>query len=293
VIRVGVLCSRPRVEEKLLFEALTARGLAHDVVEEARLRFDLDGAPAYDGDIVLERCADPWRAAYAVRLLEAQGVRCLNPFVVAERCSNKLLTTAALTQAGVPHPRTMIALEADEALAAAETLGYPVVFKPALGAWGHLLGKVNDRQGAEAVLEHKEVLGTYHHTIFYVQEFIAKPGRDIRLYVVGERVVAAIYRRMNHWSSEVARDLAVQPCPIDADLERLALRAARAVGGGILTVDCVEDAERGPLVIEVGHALEFRAATRATGVDIAGAIVEHVLAVADAARPRASEVAPA
>jgi [lysine-biosynthesis-protein LysW]---L-2-aminoadipate ligase len=279
-MKIGLLCSRLRVEEKQLLAACEARGLGVEVVEEARLRFDLSDRRRNGFDVVLERCADPWRAAYAVRLLENLGLRCINSYGVAEACSNKLLMAAALAEAGVPHPRTMVAFEIDEALAAAEALGYPVLFKPGVGAWEHLLGKANDRQAAEAILEHKQVLGTYHHTIFYVQEYVAKPGRDIRLIVAGDRVVTAVYRQTGHWSSEMAKDVTLAPCPLTPDLTSLALSAAAAVGGGVLAVDLVEDPQRGPLVAEVGHAQEFRQIARATGVDIAGAIVEHVAAVA-------------
>ena len=279
-MRIGVLCSRIRVEEKLLFAVLEARGVAYEVIEEARLRFDLTDRHRDGFDVVLERCADPWRAAYAINLLENIGLRCVNPYRVTETCGNKLLMTAALARAGVPHPRTMVAFEPEEALSAAEAIGYPVVFKPAVGAWDGLLGKVNDRQGAEAVLEHKEVLGTYHHTIFYAQEFIQTPGRDIRLYVVGDRVLAAIYRQSTHWAVTVARDLTIAPCPLTPELEELAQRSAVAVGGGLVAVDVVEDAQRGPLVIDVAHMQEFRRAVKATGVDIAAEVVDYVLAIA-------------
>lgn len=279
-MKIGLLCSRIRAEEKLLFAALEARGLAYAVIEEAKLRFDLSERHRNGLDVVLERCADPWRAAYALRLLENTGLRCVNPYAVAELCGNQLLTTAALAQAGVPHPRTLVAFAPEEGLAAAETLGYPVIFKPAVGAWEGLLGKVNDRQAAEAVLEHKEVLGTYHHTIVYVQEYVEKPGRDIRAYVVGDRVVAAVYRRARHWLTASDADVEFAPCPLAPAAEGLVLAAAAAVGGGALTVDLVEDAARGSLVVDVGHIGGFRRAAKATGVDIAGAIVEYVAAVA-------------
>jgi [lysine-biosynthesis-protein LysW]--L-2-aminoadipate ligase len=279
-VKIGVLCSRIRVEEKLLFEALTARGVTYEVIDEARLRFDLSDRQRNGFEAVLARCADAWRAAYAIKLLENMGLRCVNPYGVAETCSNKLLTSAALAEAGVPHPRTMVAFEPEEALAAAETLGYPVVFKPAVGVWEHLLGKVNDRQAAEAVLEHKEVLGTYHHTIFYVQEFIAKPDRDIRVFVSGNRVVTAVYRQASHWSVSTAKDVTLAPCPVTPSLEALALRAAAAVGGGVLTVDLIEDGQHGPLVIEVAPVQEFRRVSAVTGVDIARAIIDAVIDVA-------------
>ena len=278
-MKVGLLCTRIRVEEKLLFAALDARGLAYEVIEEARLRFDLSDRRRNGFDVVLERCADPWRAAYALRLLENSGLRCVNPYAVAELCGNQLLTTAALAEAGVPYPRTLVAFAPEEGLAAAETLGYPVIFKPAIGAWEGLVAKVNDRQAAEAVLEHKEVLGTYHHTIVYVQEYVDKPGRDIRAYSVGNRVVAAVYRQAEHWMTARGEDMALLPCPVTPELERVVQAAAAAVGGGALKVDLVEDPARGPLVVDIGHIGSFRRAARATGVDIAGAIVDYAAAV--------------
>jgi [lysine-biosynthesis-protein LysW]--L-2-aminoadipate ligase len=294
-MKVGLLCSRIRVEEKLLFAALERRGLAYEVIDEARLRFDLSDRQRNGFSVVLERCADPWRAAYALRLLENIGLRCINPYAVAEVCGNQLLTTAALARAGVPHPRTMVAFSAEEGLAAAEAIGYPVVFKPALGAWGKLLGKVNDRQAAEAVIEHKEVLGTYHHAIVFVQEYIDKPGRDIRAYVVGDRVAAAVYRQADHWSTAGSSEVALHACPVTPELERLALAAARAVGGGVLSVDLIEERARGLLVVDIGHIGGFRRAGKAAGVDIAAAIVDYVAAAAEVAdglpaRPAAAGV---
>lgn len=277
---IGLLNSRLRVEEKQLLAACAARGVAVDIVDEARLRFDLDAHQIAGYEVVLDRSAHHWRAAYALRLLEHQGLRCVNSYAVAETCSNKLLMTAALASAGVPHPRTTIAFEVTEALAAAETIGYPVLFKPAVGAWEHLLGKANDRQAAEAILEHKQVLGTYHHTIFYIQEYIAKPARDIRLLVGGEQVIAAVYRQTRHWSAEMARDLTIAPCAPAPDLTDLALRAARSIGGGVLAVDLVEDPARGPLVVEVGPIQEFRQIAAVTGADVAGAIVDYALTAA-------------
>lgn len=279
-MKVGLLCSRLRVEEKQLLAALASRSVTAEVIDEDRLRFDLVDGQRNGFDLVLERCADPGRAAYAVLLLENMGLRCLNTYGVTEIGSNKVLLTMALARAGVPQPRTSIAFEATEALAAAEAIGFPVVFKPAVGAWEHLLGKVNDRQAAEAILEHKAVLGTYHHTVFYIQEFIKKPGRDIRLYLAGDQIMAAVYRRSQHWSTGVLNDVVVSPCPLTPALEELARRAAAAVGGGLLAVDLVEDLERGPLVVDVGHTGEFRQAAKATGIDIAAAIVAYALEVA-------------
>jgi [lysine-biosynthesis-protein LysW]--L-2-aminoadipate ligase len=165
---------------------------------------------------------------------------------------------ARLTAAGVPSPRTMIAYTAESALEAIEELGYPVVLKPAVGSWGRLLSKLNDREAAESVLEHKEVLGTYHHSIFYIQEYIDKPMRDIRAFVVGDETICAIYRDSAHWITNTARGGTSSNCPITPELNDICVRAAKAVGGGVVAIDVLEDPERGLLVNEVNYTMEFR-----------------------------------
>jgi [lysine-biosynthesis-protein LysW]--L-2-aminoadipate ligase len=101
----------------------------------------------------------------------------------------------------------LIAFTPESALEAIETLGYPVVLKPAVGSWGRLLAKISDRDAAEALLEHKETLGSYQHAIFYVQEYVDKPSRDIRSFVVGDETICAIYRESSHWITNTARGL--------------------------------------------------------------------------------------
>ena len=278
-MRIGVLCSRIRVEEKLLFEAMERRGLAFDLLDDRELVLDM-GRRSLDYDVILERCINHSRALYALRILEDWGLRCVNSYHVADTCGNKLLTTSALMRAGVPSPRTLVAFTPESALRAIETLGYPVVLKPAVGSWGRLLSKINDREAAEAVLEHKEVLGTYHHSIFYIQEYIDKPQRDIRAFVVGDETIAAIYRHSDHWITNTARGGIASNCPVTPELNDLCVRAARAVGGGVLAVDVLEDAKRGLLVNEVNYTMEFRNSIGPTGVDIPGRVVDYLIEVA-------------
>ena len=126
--------------------------------------------------MVLERCINHSRALHALRLFESQGVACVNTSRVASTCGDKLLTSVALQEHGVPQPEVRVAFTPESALAAIEEMGYPVVLKPAVGSWGRLLAKVNDRDAAEALLEHKTVLGSYHHSIFYIQKYVEKRG---------------------------------------------------------------------------------------------------------------------
>jgi [lysine-biosynthesis-protein LysW]--L-2-aminoadipate ligase len=279
--RIAVLMSRVRVEEKLLLAALAARGVAYELIDDREVIFDLHANGFHRFDVVLERCINHSRALYALRILDDWGVRTVNSYPAALVCGNKLETTSALIRAGVPTPRTRIAFTPQSAMAAIEEMGYPVVLKPAIGSWGRLLAKVNDREAAEALLEHKQVLGSYHHSIFYIQEYIAKPGRDIRAFVVGGETVAAIYRHSTHWITNTARGGHAANCPVTPEINEICVRAAQAVGGGILGVDLLEDPERGLLVNEVNYTIEFRNSIDTTGVDIPGRVVDYVLEVAD------------
>jgi len=295
-VTIGVLSSRLRVEEKLLCEALRERGVAYERVDSRRLAFELgcngvNGAsegepdihhpsPVTGYDVVLVRCLSHSRAYYLTRWLEFLGVPAVNSHHAIATCGDKLLTSAALQEAGLPTPRTTVAFTPEAALAAIEEIGYPVVLKPLHGSWGRLLSKINDREAAEAVLEHKTTLGGYQHSIFYVQEYVEKPGRDIRCFVVGDTTVAAIYRHSSHWITNTARGGEASNCPITPALDRLSRAAARAVGGGFLAVDVLEAPDGRYLVSEVNHTPEFRNSIAPTGVDIPGKVVDYVIEVA-------------
>jgi len=281
--RIAVLMSRVRVEEKLLLAALEARGIAYELIDDRKVILDLHENGFRRYDVVLERCINHSRALYALRILNDWGVPTVNSYPAALVCGNKLETTSALIGAGVPTPRTRIAFTPQSALEAIEDMGYPVVLKPAIGSWGRLLAKVNDREAAEALLEHKQVLGSYHHSIFYIQEYISKPERDLRAFVIGDETVAAIYRYSQHWITNTARGGHATNCPVTPELNDICVRAARAVGGGVLGVDVLEDPERGLLVNEVNYTIEFRNSIDTTGVDIPARVVDYVLEVADGA----------
>ena len=278
--KIGVLLSRVRVEEKWLFEAMDKRGLAYDRLDDRQVTFDLAHPGKWrDYSVVLERSISFGRGLYALQVLNSWGVPTDNSARVAATCGDKLATSAALQAAGVPQPNVRVAFTPESALAAIEEMGYPVVMKPVVGSWGRLVSKINDRQAAEAVLEHREVLGNYQHQIYYLQEFISKPGRDIRAYVVGDRTIAASYRSSQHWITNTARGGQGSNCPVTPEIDAICLAAARAVGGGVLAIDLLEDPRRGYLVNEVNHTMEFHSSAPATGVDIAGCVVEYVAGV--------------
>jgi [lysine-biosynthesis-protein LysW]--L-2-aminoadipate ligase len=281
--RVGVLLSRVRVEEKLLLAELESRGVETKIIDDRELVLAVEHRPDLDVDVILERCIQHGTALYALSVFDAWGVPTVNRYEVAEICGNKLLTTMRLIRDGVPSPRTRVAFTPESALAAIEELGYPVVLKPLIGSWGRLVSKANDREAAEAIVEHKDVLGNYLHSIYYIQEYIQKPGRDIRAFVVGDQTIAAIYRASPHWITNTARGGQASNCPVTPELDALCVGAARAVGGGVVAVDLLE-APEGLLVNEVNYTMEFRNSIDTTGVNIPAKIVDYVLEVARATR---------
>ncbi len=292
-MRIGVLCSRVRVEEKMLFVALRERGVEYERIDSRGFAFELgsDGLGrtkefairnsqfAIRYDAVLVRCLSHSRAYYLTRWLDGLGIPAISPHRVVATCGDKLLTSAVLQEADLPIPRTVVAFTPEAALEAIEGMGYPVVLKPVHGSWGRLLARVNDRDAAEAILEHKTTLGGYVHSVFYIQEYVDKPGRDIRTLVVGDEVVYAIYRRSSHWITNTARGGEPLPCPLTPGIADLSLGAAQAVGGGIVAVDLLETADGRLLVNEVNHTPEFHGAMQASDADIAGKIVDYVLRV--------------
>jgi [lysine-biosynthesis-protein LysW]--L-2-aminoadipate ligase len=283
-MKLGLLCSIVRKEEKLLIDEFRKRRLDLEILDDRGLLFCLN-RKHMGYDVVLERCVNHSRALYALKVLNDWGIKTVNTYQVADVCGNKFLTTSALVREGVPCPETYLAFTPESALAAIEKLGYPVVLKPAVGSWGRLLSKVNDREAAEAILEHKEVLGSYHHSIFYIQEYIPKAGRDIRSFVVGDETICAIYRYASHWITNTARGGRAENCPVTGELNRLSLAAAKAVGGGIVAIDLFESKD-GLLVNEVNYTMEFRNSIDTTGVNIPAKVIDYVVQVA--AHPESS-----
>ncbi len=279
-MKIGLLCSIVRKEEKLLIEEFRKRGLDLEILDDRELIFRLN-AKHMNFDVVLERCVNHSRALYALKVLNDWGIKTVNLFEVADVCGNKFLTTNALIKQGVPSPKTCLAFTPESALKIIEEMGYPIVLKPAVGSWGRLLSKINDREAAEAILEHKQVLGSYHHSIFYIQEYIPKAGRDIRSFVAGDETICAIYRYSSHWITNTARGGKAENCPITDELNRLSLAAAQAVGGGVVAIDLFESRD-GLLVNEVNYTMEFRNSIDTTGVNIPAKIVDYVLKVGSA-----------
>ena len=279
MIRLALLHATIRAEEKLLIEAARRRNV--DVLSiDIRTEIFDPRAPRPSADVALERSVSTTKGDYAAVFWEASGVPVVNPPRVARVCRDKFLTSLALEKAGVPGPRFALAFAFDQARELIERWGgFPVVLKPVLGSWGRLLAKVNDVDALAAILEHKDVLGTPPQKAFYLQEFVRKPGRDIRAFVVDGETICAIYRESDHWITNTARGGRARNCPVTTELSDLGRRTAEAVGGGVLAVDVFETAG-GLQVNEVNHTMEFRNSEEPTGVSISGAVIDHALRVA-------------
>ena len=277
--RLGFLHSLIRKDEKFLLDSFRRYPDVELVpVDDRQLTFNI-GHDQFPFDVVVERSINHSRALHAIRMFESAGIRCVNKGDVARICGDKLLTSLALSDHGVPQPEVRVAFTEESALQAIEEMGYPVVLKPAVGSWGRLLSKVNDREAAETILEHKQILGSYHHSIFYIQEYIDKPERDIRSFVVGDKTIGAIYRTSPHWITNTARGGTASNCPVTPEINALSLAAANAVGGGVVAIDILETKDGRLLVNEVNYTMEFRNSIDTTGVNIPDAVVDYVLKV--------------
>jgi len=277
-MRVGFLHSILRKEEKLLLDEFRSRpGVEVEGIDDREQVFNLH-KNKYQLDVVIERCVNHSRAIHAIKVFEDFGIPTINTYQVAEICGSKFLTTQAIIKAGIRTPRCYLAFTPESALAAMDELGYPCVIKPNTGSWGRLISKINDRDAAEAILEHKEILGSYHHSIFYIQEYVEKHGRDIRSFVVGDHCIAAIYRQSEHWITNTARGGRASNCPVTDGLYEISVQAARAVGGGVLAIDVFETPE-GLSINEVNYTMEFRNSIDTTGVNIPAKVVDYVLEV--------------
>jgi [lysine-biosynthesis-protein LysW]--L-2-aminoadipate ligase len=279
-VKIAVICSRVRVEEKTLVAALEQRSATVERIDPRDLHVDLAGKTLGAYDAALVRCLSHTRAYYVTRWLQSVGVPAISPHETVRVCGDKLLTTAALQEVGIPNPRTKLAFTPEAALEAIESMGYPVVLKPLTGSWGRLLARVNDRDAAEAILEHKKTLGGYQHSVIYIQEYVEKPQRDIRSFVVGDETICAIYRTSDHWITNTARGGEVSNCPVTPEIDALSRAAAQAVGGGFIAIDLLETPDGRLLVSEANHTPEFRNCIDPTGVDIPGKVADTILKAA-------------
>jgi len=273
---LGILHSTIREEEKLILTAAKKRGLKTQLID---IREEVFNPLLYrvNFDLALERSVSTVKGLYATKFLESLGITVINSSEVATICGDKFLTSIVLQKAQVPTPRFALVFGIEQAKEAIKQMGgFPVVLKPNLGSWGRLLGKVNDVDSLEAIIEHKEVLGSPQQKAIYIQKYINKPGRDIRAFVIDSEVICAIYRNSPHWITNTARGGRAINCPLTSDLRSISKKASGAVGRGILAIDIFET-ENGLSINEINHTMEFKNSEAPTGISISGAIVDYCI----------------
>lgn len=298
MVRIGMVYSRLRNDEKMLLDAAQRKGIELVPLFDDELVLDIHAKP-WDVDVVLERSISFYRGLYVLKFANAHGIPSVNTYEVAARCGDKAETSLLLAKAGVPTPRTRVAFTPEGALKACRELGYPAVLKPTMGSWARLLAKVDNDEMADMVLEHKEALNNPLQQIYYVQEYVKKPKasgqlgahaidgiqldgsshRDIRAFVVGDATIAAIHRNSPHWITNTAKGGKASNFPVTPDFNEFCLRAAAAVGGGVLALDIMET-EAGWTCHEVNHTMEFKNSVAPTGVDIPGKVLDFCVAQA-------------
>ncbi|MGB8952253.1 MAG: lysine biosynthesis protein LysX [Candidatus Aminicenantales bacterium] len=282
-MRLAILHATVRKEEKLILDAAKDRGISAELIDIRTENFNAD-TMKITFDVALERSVSTVKGNYATAFLESLKIPVVNSLKVARNCGDKFLTSLLLRQAGIPTPRFAMVFSMEPALQAVEELGgFPVVLKPPLGSWGRLLARVNDSDSLEALLEHKDVLGTPPQKAFYIQEYIPKGGRDIRAFVVDGETICAIYRESSHWITNTARGAVARNCPVTPALSPICRRTSEAVGGGLLAVDLFER-DNGLMVNEVNHTMEFRNSEEPTGISISQAIMDYCLKIAETCR---------
>lgn len=284
-MQLAFITSRLRVEEKLLLAALDQIGVRYQRFDDAQVLLNLGGGQTpdqlLDCKLVWNRSLSFGRTLYMTGALESLGLPSVNSSRVVATAGDKAQTSMALEAAGIPQPKSIVAFTPESALAAVEQLGYPAVLKPVVGSWGRQVARVDDQNAAEALLETRAALGGWQSGVFYVQEYIEKPGRDLRVFVSGTETLAAIARNSEHWVTNTARGATVEGIEVTSELRDLALSAAEAIAGQDsfcqVAVDIVE-APDGLKVLEINHSSEFRNSSEPTGVDLAAELASSVAA---------------
>ena len=278
--KICVVFDRLRSEEKMLQKE--ASNLGHDtsMIDAKITRVSTDSKRGdFDfGDVVLERCVSYFRGLHFTSCLEFLDVPVINRFEVANNCGNKMFMTLLLKKNNIPTPKTCFAFSKDSALESLEKEGYPLVIKPVIGSWGRGVMPIKDRDTLDAVIETRELSDTPHDRIYYFQEVIKRPPRDIRVITVGNRPIAAMYRKSSGgFKTNIALGAEPEICEITNEMEDLASNTSKAVGGGILGVDMMEDEKKGLVVHEVNNTVEFKGLAKVAKNNIPQEMIKYAI----------------
>ncbi len=278
--KICIVFDRLRTEEKLLQKKAEELGYETSMIDAKITSFDTDSKPEnYDfGDVVLERCVSYYRGLHFTACLEFMDIPVINKFNVANTCGNKMITSMLLKKNNIPTPKTYFSFSAETALENFENIGYPLVIKPIIGSWGRSVMPIKDKDTAEAVIENRQVTDGPQDRIYYLQEMIDRPPRDIRVITVGDQAVSAMYRKSSGgFKTNIALGADPELCEITKEIEDLCEKTSKAVGGGILGIDLMEDKERGLVVHEVNNTVEFKGLVKVSDKNIPKEMIEYAV----------------
>ncbi len=278
--KICIVFDRLRTEEKLLQKKAEELGYETSMIDAKITSFDTDSKPEnYDfGDVVLERCVSYYRGLHFTACLEFMDIPVINKFNVANTCGNKMITSMLLKKNNIPTPKTYFSFSAETALENFENIGYPLVIKPIIGSWGRSVMPIKDKDTAEAVIENRQVTDGPQDRIYYLQEMIDRPPRDIRVITVGDQAVSAMYRKSSGgFKTNIALGADPELCEITKEIEDLCEKTSKAVGGGILGIDLMEDKERGLVVHEVNNTVEFKGLVKVSEKNIPKEMIEYAV----------------
>lgn len=274
-----LLHSTIRGDEKLLIQAAQKRRVKLNLIDIRQQIFSPHFHPSKKS-IALERSVSTIKGDHATTFFESRGITVVNSSTVASLCKDKFATSLVLYQNQIATPDFALVFSLEQAKTAISKMGgYPVILKPTLGSWGRLLAKINDEDSLESLIEHKEVLGSPPQKAFYLQQYINKPARDIRVFIIDHQPLCAIYRQSTHWITNTARGGKTTACRLNQKLSDICIRASQAVGGGVLAIDVLET-NTGYSVNEINHTMEFKNSELPTKTSISGAIIDHCLKIA-------------
>lgn len=278
--KICIVFDRLRSEEKMLEKE--ALNLGHEAVmldaKITQINTDSKRKDFDFGDVVLERCVSYFRGLHFTASLEFMDVPVLNKFFVANQCGNKMFMTLMLKKYNVPTPKTYFSFTSESALENIEKVGYPLVIKPVIGSWGRGVMQVKDKDTADALFEIRDITDSPHDRIFYLQEVINRPPRDIRVITIGDESIAAMYRKSSGgFKTNIALGADPELCEITKEIEDIAIKASKAMGGGILGIDIMEDEKRGFVVHEVNNTVEFKGLSKVSKRNIPKEMVEFAL----------------
>ena len=278
--KICIVFDRLRTEEKLLQKNAEELGYETSMIDAKITSFDTDSKPEnYEfGDVVLERCVSYYRGLHFTACLEFMDVPVINKFDVANTCGNKMITSMLLKKNNIPTPKTYFSFSAETALENFENIGYPLVIKPIIGSWGRSVMPIKDKDTAEAVIENRQVTDGPQDRIYYLQEMIDRPPRDIRVITVGDQAVSAMYRKSSGgFKTNIALGADPELCDITKEIEDLCDKTSKAVGGGILGIDLMEDKERGLVVHEVNNTVEFKGLVKVSKRNIPKEMIDYAV----------------